>query len=203
MNILVFGAHPDDAEVGMGGTIAKYVKKGHNVTIAVTTIPNSKEIRIRECKNAANVLGAKIELLNINSKKLLFDRELIKKFDELLEKYNPDIVFTHWIHDSHQDHISVANATISALRKNECSAYMYEQTIPGGITTHGFASQMFVSIDEEIDEKLNSILEYKSQIKNNKDWWVYGIKGRAMYRGYQINSKYAEAFQVIKEIKKI
>jgi len=54
-----------------------------------------------------------------------------------------------------------------------------------------------------IDLKLNSILAHKSQVDSNGDWWLYGIEGRAMYRGYQINVKFAEAFEVIKEVKSI
>jgi hypothetical protein len=56
---------------------------------------------------------------------------------------------------------------------------------------------------EVIDTKINSILTHKSQVVIKGEWWLYGIKGRAMYRGYQINVKYAEAFEVVKEIKRI
>lgn len=80
---------------------------------------------------------------------------------------------------------------------------MYEQTIPGGIVPYGFREQSFVDITEVIDVKMNSIMAHKSQAKINGEWWLYGIRGRAMSRGYQINVKYAEAFEVVKELKEI
>ena len=80
---------------------------------------------------------------------------------------------------------------------------MYEQTIPGGIAPYGFRTQSFVNISDVVDTKINSVMAHKSQLKMNNEWWLYGIKGRAMYRGYQISVKYAEAFEVVKEIREI
>jgi len=203
MNIIVFGAHPDDAEVGMGGTIAEYARKGHEVYIVIAAVPTEPDLRRNEAEKAAEILGAKSIILDINPYELVFDRELVRKFDEVIREYSPDIVYTHWNHDSHQDHATIANAVITSTRKNNCSLYMYEQTIPGGIVPYGFRAQSFVDITEVIDVKMNSIRAHKSQIKINGEWWLYGINGRAMSRGFQINVKYAEAFEVVKEIKQI
>ncbi len=203
MRILAFGAHPDDVEVGMGGTIAEYAKKGHEVYIVIATIPTEKQLRRTEAENAAGILGAKLIILDIELHKLVVSRELVRKLDEVVSKYPPDIAYTHWNHDSHQDHATIADAVIISTRKNNCSLYMYEQTIPGGIVPYGFRAQSFVDITGVIDVKMNSIRAHKSQIKINGEWWLYGINGRAMSRGYQINVKYAEAFEVVREIKRI
>jgi LmbE family N-acetylglucosaminyl deacetylase len=80
---------------------------------------------------------------------------------------------------------------------------MYEQTIPGGVVPYAFQPQMFVDISDTIDIKMNSVCSHESQVIANGEWWEYGVKGRAMYRGYQIHKKYAEAFEVIKDIKTI
>jgi len=203
MRILTFGAHPDDAEIGMGGTIAEYARRGHEVYIVIATIPTEQQLRRNEAEKAAEILGAKLIILDIEPHELVVNRELVGKFDEVVRKYPPDIAYTHWNHDSHQDHATIANAVITSTRKNNCSLYMYEQTIPGGIVPYGFRAQSFVDITEVIDMKMNSIMAYKSQIKINGEWWLYGIRGRAMYRGYQINVNYAEAFEVVKELKEI
>ena len=203
MRALAFGAHPDDIEVGMGGTIAKYSKKKYDMFMVIAAIPNKKEVRWKEAKNAAKILGAELVILDIDPDKIIFSRELVRRFDEAIREYSPDIVYTHWNHDSHQDHVAVANAVIASTRKNNCSLYMYEQTIPGGIVPYGFRTQSFVDISEVIDTKVDSIMAHKSQVGINGEWWLYGVKGRAMYRGYQINVKYAEAFEVVKEIKRI
>lgn len=201
--MLAFGAHPDDIEVGMGGAIAKYSKNKYDVLMVVATVPNKKEVRWKEAENAAKILGVELLILDIDPDKMVFSRELVRGFDKVTREYSPDIVYTQWNHDSHQDHVAVANAVIASTRKNNCSLYMYEQTIPGGIVPHGFRTQSFVDISETIETKINSVMAHKSQVRLNNEWWLYGIRGRAMYRGYQINVKFAEAFEVVKEIKKI
>ncbi|MFH1836252.1 MAG: PIG-L family deacetylase [Methanobacteriota archaeon] len=203
MKILAFGAHPDDLEVGMGATIAKHSDSGDEVLMVVALIPNNPSERLKESENAAKILGAKVKFLDIKPDEFSNNRRIVEKFDEIVQEFKPDIIYTHWIHDSHQDHITVGNATLAAARRNTCSVYMYEQTIPGGIVPYGFKPQMFIDVSSVIDKKIESVLSHKSQIDANGDNWVYGIKGRAQYRGYQINTKFAEAFEVVKEIKAI
>lgn len=203
MRVLAFGAHPDDIEVGMGGTIAKYSKNKHAVLMVIATVPSKREARWEEAEDAAKILGAELLILDIDPDKMVFSRELVRRFDEVTREYSPDIVYTHWNHDSHQDHVAVANSVTASMRKNNCSLYMYEQTIPGGIVPYGFRTQSFVDISKMIETKINSVVAHKSQVKINDEWWLYGIKGRAMYRGYQINVKFAEAFEVVKEVEKI
>ncbi len=204
MKVLAFGAHPDDIEVGMGGTIAKYAEKKHDVTMVVATLTsNIKNVRKIESENAARVLGGELIILDIEPEALTFSRRLVQEFDRIIQDCNPDVIYTQWIHDSHQDHVALANTVIASARKNHSAVYMYEQTIPGGIVPYGFKAQMFVDISDVIDIKTNSIMAHKSQVELNDEWWLYGVKGRAMYRGYQINTKYAEAFEVVKEIKEI
>ena len=80
---------------------------------------------------------------------------------------------------------------------------MYEQIIPGGIVPYSFRAQSFVDISEVIDTKIDAIMAHESQVAKNGEWWLFAVKGRAMYRGYQINVRYAEAFEVVKEIRRI
>jgi LmbE family N-acetylglucosaminyl deacetylase len=204
MKIIAFGAHPDDLEIGLGGTLAKFVQKGHHVYSNIVTIPNNNKIRKRESAKAAEIIGMELNILDLKPNDVIYSRDLVKKFDTIINKINPDMIFTHWNHDSHQDHVTVSNATIASARRNNCSLYMYEETIPGGIVPYSFRTQMFIDITDTIDKKIKSALEHKSQVKKNgKEKWIEGITGRAMYRGYQINTKYAEAFEIVKEIKTI
>ena len=203
VKVLAFGAHPDDIEVGMGGTIARYSKNKYDVLMVIAMIPNKQEVRRREAENAARILGAELIILDIDPQKMIFSREFVRRFDKVIREHSPDIVYTHWNHDSHNDHVAVANAVITSTRKNDCSVYMYEQTVPGGIVPYAFRAQAFVDISETIDAKMDSVMVHKSQVEINNEWWLSGVKGRAMYRGYQINVNYAEAFEVVKEIKRI
>lgn len=200
MKIVVFGAHPDDMEIGMGGTIAKHVRIGDDVLMVVVTVPSQRERRREEARCGAEILGARLSLLDIPADELEYNRKIIRQIDAILEDFAPDLIYTHWDQDSHQDHNTVSRAVISAARKNRSSLLMYEQTIPGGIVPGGFKAQSFVDISDFIDVKIQSILAHKSQHEANGDWWLQGVRGRAMYRGYQMNVQYAEAFEVIKEI---
>jgi hypothetical protein len=78
---------------------------------------------------------------------------------------------------------------------------MYETTIPGGITENSFRPQLYVNITETIETKKNALECFESQFVRCGEIWIPAILGRCSYRGYQINSNYAEAFEVIKVTK--
>jgi len=161
MRIIVFGAHPDDMEIGMGGTIAKHVEAGDDVLMVVATVPNLRELRTQEAQAGAEVLGARLEILDIPPDDLGVNRRTIREFDRLLTTVDPHLVYTHWDQDSHQDHNAVSRAILAAGRRNRCSVLMYEQTIPGGVTPGGFKAQSFVDITDYIDRKCRSILVHR------------------------------------------
>lgn len=200
MNILAFGAHPDDIEIGTGGTLCKYVEEGHGVTGIIATLPSDRKVRAKESMAAAEILGIDIRLLDISFDDLYFSREIVRKVDKVLEDFNPDIIFTHWDGDSHQDHNVLTSGVIAAARENKCSVYMYEQTLPGGIAPDSFSAQVYIDISDTFDRKIKSIQAHESQHKRNGNLWLHGIQGRAMFRGGQINVNYAEAFQVVKQL---
>lgn len=203
MKVIVFSPHPDDAETVMGGTIAKYTQKGHEVLIVLVTLPNKRETRRKESEKSAALLGAHLTVLDIDKYQLAFNRKLVEKFDSIFSDFVPDIIFTSWINEAHQDHVIVSQATIAAARKNTCSLYMYGQVLPSGLTSSSFRSQSFVDISDVIDQKMKAVLAHKSQIKHFSEQWIQGIKARATYLGFQIGVKYAEAFEIVKEIKLI
>ena len=192
MKILCFGAHPSDIEVSMGGTIVLYTSAGHTVKMVVVTSPNKAETRKQEAIAASQILGTEFEYLDLDSYSVHADRHLVGTFDMVYGEYRPDIVYTHWVGDSHQGRRAVAHATISATRKNACSVFMYEST--GGITTNIFRAQMFVGITKTMRLKAKALGEHKTQIE--ADGWFYGVTSRAQYRGYQIGPLSAEACTV-------
>lgn len=200
MKVLVFGAHPDDLEIGMGGTIAKHVDKGDQVVMVVGTVPSQAERRKIEARRGAEILGGELRFLEIESDEFEYNRRLVGQIDRLLTELDPELVYTHWDQDSHQDHNNLSRGVMSATRKNRCSVLMYEQTIPGGIVPGGFKAQSFVDVSDYIDLKIEAIRAHESQHELNGDLWLQGVRGRASYRGFQINVAHAEAFEVIKEI---
>jgi len=194
--VLIFSAHPDDAEIGMGGTISYLIDKGFDVISFVGYQHNI--VRILESKSAAKFLKIKeihfLSFLNNNK------REIIEKMDKCIETYKPHSVFTQFLGDSHHEHKIVAECVLSAARSNNFNVYMFEEVILGGLTERIFKPQLFIDISKHMDKKIKSIKLHKSQIKKNNNLWLDGLKGRAKYRGYQCNVKYAEVFEIIKQI---
>jgi N-acetylglucosamine malate deacetylase 1 len=205
-SILVFGAHPDDLEIGMGGTIAKLSAMGYEVQPIIATLPNfvksdTKEGRKTESMLSAKVMGCKPPVfLDLSPDEMIFGRKFITLIGSLVTKYKPDSVFTQWYGDSHQDHQILTKSVISACRDQD-NLFMYETTIPGGITENSFRPQLFVDISETLDTKKNALECFESQFVRCGEIWIPAIIGRCSYRGYQINSKYAEAFEVVKVTK--
>ena len=202
-SILVFGAHPDDIEIGMGGTVAKLNGMGYNVNLVVATLPNfvktdTKEQRRMEAVMSAKVMGSnQPEFLDLSADEIVFGRKFVTLIDGIIHKRKPEAVFTQWIGDSHQDHQALTRAVISASRDLN-NLFMYETTIPGGVTENAFRPQMYVDISKTIDVKKNALNCFDSQRIRCGDLWIDAIVGRSMYRGYQINTEHAETFEAIK-----
>lgn len=198
MKILVFGAHPDDIEIGMGGTIAKYVDYGHHVTAAVGGCDDEK--RTLEARIAARKL--KVDLMNSPGGPR-FDnmtfRAVVDLFDQIIKVIEPDRIYTHWIRDSHQEHRIVCQGVISASRRNKCSVFMYEPMIPGGIVPYSFRFQKYVDISGFLDTKIRSIQLHRSQVEKHPGL-IEAVKARAALRGFDMGAEFAEAFEIVKEI---
>jgi LmbE family N-acetylglucosaminyl deacetylase len=197
--VVVFGAHPDDVEIGMAGTISRLAAAGNDVFVCIANIPNDRERRKAERLEAAQIMGVKdVIFMSLWADELGYNRKTIGAIDSIVRSLEPHSIFTHWVEDSHQDHVNLTRCVIAATRKNHFNVYMYEQTIPGGITPAAFRAQYLVDVSGFVEQKMASIRAHVSQIDHNGDWWMEGIRGRAMYRGYQMHSRYAEAFEVIK-----
>ena len=213
LNIIAFAPHADDVEIAMVGTIARYVDEGHNVTIVTAIIPKEDakgnidnfmtNNRLNEQKNAATILGANLDVMKLDPYEFDFNRKFIKIFDERISFYKPDLIFSCWEHDTHQDHKKLAQILFSVTRKNNISFNMYEVMLPGGINTYAFNPQYFVNISNYIEKKTEAIKCYKSVFenkKNNYSKYFESIVGRAKFRGEVIGVDYAEAFVIAKKI---
>jgi N-acetylglucosamine malate deacetylase 1 len=206
-SVIAFGAHPDDLEIGMGGTLAKLARLGYDVNLVIATLPNFvktdiKEQRRIEATMSAKTLGCKSpQFLDLSPDEITIGRKFVTMIDEIINKHKPEAVFTQWIGDSHQDHQALTRAVIAASRDSN-NLFMYETTIPGGLTENAFRPQLYIDITETLEVKSNALDCFHSQ-KNNRcgNLWIDAVVGRCSYRGYQMNVKYAEAFEVVKVTK--
>jgi N-acetylglucosamine malate deacetylase 1 len=202
--VLAFGAHPDDIEIGMGGTMAKLSGMGYDVRPIIATLPNFTEIDTKEQRRKEAIISAKVmgcrlpEFLDLTPNEITFGRKFVTLIDGLIRKHEPEVVFTQWIGDSHQDHQILTRAVIAASRDVN-SLFMYETTIPGGVTESSFRPQLFVDISQTLEIKRNALECFDSQKIRGGHLWLNAITGRSSYRGYQIGAQHAEAFEIVKE----
>lgn len=197
MKILVIGAHPDDMEIACGGSLAKLSDEGHTIMGLIITggeCGGNSSSRRREAMKGAEFLGInKVEIMNFPDTRLDdFVLEISQQIEIVVNELKPDIVFTHSIHDLHQDHRAVHYATLRACR-NLSTILCYESP---SITQY-FQPNVFINIEQYLDIKIESIQEHKDQ---NKKRYVQPeqVYGKAIFRGSQAKLEEAEGFEAIR-----
>jgi len=205
--ILVLAPHTDDLEFGCGGTIAKLAEKERKNVIYCAAFSACKQsvrkefpedILITEIKAASQLLGLKLENLR------LFDytvrtfnykrQEILDDILRLKAEIQPDIVFIPALTDLHQDHFTIAQEGFRAFKFSSLLSY----ELPWNNLSFNTSSFMKLE-DKHVQLKIDSIAEYKSQAHRpyaNEEF----IKALARTRGVQINTHYAECFEVIRWI---
>lgn len=207
VNVLAVGAHPDDVEIGCGGVIARHVENGDNVIILIMIEPVSNHYSGRiirsedegkiEGMNAAKVLGAKLINLGFKDKYIPYSGDTVEAINEIIDDHKIDVIYTHWLHDTHQDHKRTTESVISAGRYVK-NILMYEPEYPAGRSYLGFRNQYYVDISSKLETKMDALKQHKSQIKRYGDDFLEAVEARAKHRGYEIGAKYAECFEVIR-----
>jgi len=211
-NVLAVGAHPDDVEIGCGGAVSLHAKNGDNVIILIMIEPvsyhysgkviRSEEEGATESLNAAKVMGAKLINLGFKDKNVPYSQETIEAINKIIDDYEIEIIYTHWYHDTHQDHKRTTESVISAGRYVN-NILMYEPEYPAGRSYLGFRNQYYVDISPEFETKMEALKQHKSQIKRYGDRFLQAVEARARHRGYEIGTNYAECFEVLRYLGKI
>ena len=132
LDILAFGAHPDDVEIGMGGTIAKHVQAGLKVgicdlTFAEMSSNGTVELRQQEADLASTVLGlSRRTCLGLPDRGLLLEKVQIDKIVKEIRETKPDIVFAPYWQDRHPDHVQCSKMIEEAVFNAKLRKYMPE-----------------------------------------------------------------------------
>ena len=202
-NILVLAPHTDDGELGLGGSIHKFVKMGKNVyyaafSTAEQSVPVGfpKNILKHEVKRATSKLGIKPENLfiyNFEVRKLGYVRQqILEELITLRTRLNPDLIFIPCQHDIHQDHFTIAQEGVRAFKNITILGY---ELIWNNLS---FNTQCFIRLDKEnVDAKISALKEYKSQGSRNYLSADF-IVSLARTRGVQVGCEYAESFEVVR-----
>ena len=223
LDILAFGAHPDDVELGCGATLAKEISKGKRVGIIDLTrgelgTRGTAEIRDQEAQNAAKILGVDIRFnLSFADGFFINDRNHQLALIELIRLYQPDVVFCNAIKDRHIDH-----AKGSSLVSDACflSGLIKIETKKDGklqqpwrpkvvyhyIQWQSLTPDFVVDVSSHFDKKIEAVLAYKSQFYDansaepetpiSSKNFIDSVSYRAQDLGRLIGVSYAEGFNV-------
>ncbi len=200
--IVCVGGHPDDPESGCGGTLAKLVSLGHDVTIIYLTTgeagiegkshDEAAAIRKQEAVNACKVLNAKPVFAGQIDGAAIVSNETLQHLQNLIADEKPDLVFTHWPIDSHKDHQCASLLTMQTWVRsaNKFSLYFFE--VCAGEQTMGFHPTDFVDITDTQELKRKSVYCHTSQDPPG----IYGCGHTSMedFRGRELGVKAAEGF---------
>jgi len=199
MIVMFIGAHPDDIELGAGGTLLKHLRRGDKVIYVVL----SKGEKGGDPKEREKELLEVINYLKISDYYIFdfpdtrfYERfiEIKDALEDLIDKYKPDRIYTHSLSDPHQDHRTTAEAVRIAGRKVKQILSFWAP-----LTYNNFHPSYFINISEVIEEKIKILEFYRSQ--NHKDFLKREvILGINKYYGFINGVDYAEGFEIIRYI---
>ena len=204
LKVVCVGGHPDDPETGCGGTLARFYRAGHEVTIIYLTKGESgikgktyqetAVIRMEEAKQACKILNAKPVFAGQINGDCVVNNEWYTKIQNLLEAENPDIVFTHWPIDSHKDHMAASIMTQMAHLKMKQKFQLYFFEVYTGTQTQNFHPTDYVDISETQAQKRKAVFCHASQGFVTDEYYqtFHGIMED--FRGLSISVKGAEGF---------
>ncbi|MFC4302867.1 bacillithiol biosynthesis deacetylase BshB1 [Cohnella boryungensis] len=217
LDILVFAAHPDDAEIGMGGTIVKHAKAGQAVgivdlTFAEMSSNGNVETRQRESEEASVLLGlAARENLGLPDRGLAAVPEQLQAMVAAIRKYRPRLVFAPYFVDRHPDHIACSRMAEEAVFNAKLRKYLPElpawtvEQLYFYFINDAHTPQLLIDISEEQTLKMNALKAYRSQFMpegSEADWvetpltgaYLDNVEARDRLLGQSRKLRFAEGF---------
>ena len=195
--VLAIGAHPDDVEIGASGALLAHREMGHE--IAILTLSRgarggAEDMRAVESAQAARIIGAELYLENLADTMISEGDPTISIISRVIDEVQPTLIYTHSIHDVHQDHRNTFRAAMVAARE---VGRIYCFQSPSA--TVDFRPTRFVGIDGQLDAKLQAIDAFGTQVAMRAYLEPDLIKSTARYWSRFSDGRYAEAFEVIRD----
>lgn len=221
LDVLIFGAHPDDAELAMGGTIAKLTKAGLKIGIIDLTrgelgTRGTAETRQQEAFNAAITLKVAVrENLEMPDGDIKNLEENLMKVIIAIRKFKPKIIFAPYFNDRHPDHIDASHlikramfstglSKIKSCDKEVSQNHYRPEKLFYYMQTYTFDPTFIVDVSETFDLKMKAVECYGTQFHNPKSKepetfisrpeFINYIKSRAEFYGFSISKKFGEPF---------
>ena len=201
LSILCLGAHSDDIEIGVGGTILELIAKGVILEVHWCVMSATKERAVEARRSAEAFLSdASVHAIEFGEFQDSYfpsqSREIKAWLLALRERINPDIIFTHSADDSHQDHTEINSLTTNVFRDH----LVLEYEIPKWDGDFGRRNAYVPLSEASLNAKISLLLEHFGS-QRSKDWFdAETFKGLARLRGMECRApaRFAEAFTVRK-----
>lgn len=205
-NVLIIGAHFDDAELGAGGTAAKLVAEGKHV-YKLTLTDNATNFqqkginvdfdssRVQSAK-ACQILGV-IEITDfvpVECSTLNYNKEIMQRVEKVIYDYDIDTVFIHFGTDMNQDHVAASKICITASR--HCSNILEYQS-NGYILDNVFYPTYFVDISDFVEKKKEALSCYGDEHNRFNRLFSTNIERNHIW-GYGNEVDYVEGFKIVK-----
>jgi LmbE family N-acetylglucosaminyl deacetylase len=197
LSALCLGAHADDIEIGCGGTILRLLQTFPSARFHWVVF-SSNSIRRNEALRSANLFlkGAKSKQIAVRSYRDGFfpyqGARIKEEFERLKKRFNPDLIFTHYRKDLHQDHRLLNELTWNTFRNH----LILEYEIPKYDGDLG-SPNVFVPLEESVCKRKAELLDQAFRSQRTKHWFSEGTFFSLMrLRGVEANSpsRFAEAF---------
>jgi bacillithiol biosynthesis deacetylase BshB1 len=217
LHILAFGAHADDVEIGMAGTIAKLTDTGKRIGICDLTDADlssngNVDLRKKEALQSAQILGVSYRTsLGIPDRGLYLKEEYINRIVKVIRIYKPQIVFAPYFEDRHPDHGNCARLVEEAVFSAGIRKYETDNNdLPHRVDKvyfymiNGYHKPDFtIDISPYIDKKLESLRAYKSQFEQTEqsyntplvNGYIETVEAREKMFGKQVGVSFAEGFK--------
>jgi len=216
VDVLAFGAHPDDLELAMGGTLIKLKALGYRVGMVDLTrgergSRGTAQTRAAEAKAAFEIIGADFrENLDLGDQELVDSPERRRAVVECIRRHQPSLVFTHYLYDRHPDHENAARLVkhamfLSGAANAEAEGKPHTPKRLLHFFSHWMAEpNVFVDISDFYGQKIRAAKSYTTQFYDpssvepathlsRPEFWD-DLDARFRWFGTQIGVKYAEAF---------
>jgi N-acetylglucosamine malate deacetylase 1 len=217
VDILVIGAHPDDAEIGMGGTISKETSLGSRVAIcdltqAEMSSNGTVDIRRKEAETASGILGlAHRSVLGLADRGLLLTEENIAAVTAMIRRYRPRVVFAPYYQDRHPDHVACSHLVKEAAFNAKLRKYMPEhppvtvESVFYYFINDTYEAPIAVDVSAFYERKEAALRAYGSQFAppgQGNDYvttplnqgYLERVEARDRLLGLKLGVQYAEAF---------
>ena len=188
MKALFLGAHPDDVEVGAGGTIQTLVADGWEVNIATYPADSGRK---EEAETAAEILGTTYTALGVTEHRMILTA---------LDQGAWNLIVTPSATDSHPEHRALSEVGLALARKNNVSLWQMNHAIPGGVYNAPQLNYLAPFSVDQLDRKLEALEAHQSQYEKYGIWWLSAVSARDLYLGEMIQRDpptYAEGFHIV------